>query len=144
SKAATFCVNGGRAGNSGAKRRELSVVEERIFWETQTPATPAEPASRNFLRCMLPSRFLLYRPVRRGWGGVGYRGPFVANPDLVRRPSCARLGQPGAAVPTRSLLAGFAVGTRAGAPAPHGHVRYFNLWCCRILLLGWGTIPSQI
>src|SRR5580658_2505929 len=29
------------------------------------------------------------------------------------------------------------------APSPHGRVRYFNLWRCRILLLAWGTIPSR-
>src|SRR5580658_2970741 len=74
SKAATLCASGGGAANSGPNRRLLRVFEARIFCEIQAPATPAEPASRNFLRSMGPSSFSVYSAVRRGRDEFGYHG----------------------------------------------------------------------
>src|SRR5271157_1918703 len=83
SKAATFCVNGGGAANARPNPRELSTrelrFEPRVVELTQAPATPAAPASRNFLRSMPPSgcdHLTYFRPVRRGWETVGYRAVF--------------------------------------------------------------------
>jgi hypothetical protein len=57
SEADTFCVNGGGAANVRPNPQELSIPVLRIFEPTQTPATPAEPASKNFLRSMPPLQF---------------------------------------------------------------------------------------
>src|ERR1700687_1068559 len=150
--------------------RERRIFEPSVVELNQAPAIPAEPASRNFLRSMpasVPITFLyfidLLDAAREQWviasffgiGSVSRGNPQNPEPPRTRSITKAFGLRSFLRVPELAMSAAegwpwwltvsqidplpFFELTARGA----GGVRYWNLWRCRILRLGWGTILSR-